>query len=105
MPVHNFQIGTAKVNWPQTSRVVLPGPSVAGSWIRPRNDRGIGIVVVENLPEIRARLGHRSRARLAEPDAVAFAFSFEEHLAIVVSGNEVVAGYDGPAETAIKIQP
>ena len=59
----------------------------------------------QNFTERRSRLGHGSRSRLAQADAVTLTTSFEDdELRAAVSG-EVIAGYRIPTETAIQGQP
>src|ERR1017187_10847817 len=65
-------------------------------------DRCIGIVVTQNLPEIRALFGHGFRTGLAEADAVPLAGPFQEELIAFLLRNEVIALNGSPTETAIR---
>src|ERR1035438_2791076 len=65
-------------------------------------DRCIGIVVTQNLPEIRALFGHGFRTGLAEADAVPLACPCQEDLIAFLLRNEVIALNGSPTETAIE---
>src|SRR6266436_3938829 len=66
-----------------------------------QSKRGVGEIVVENLPEAAALFRHGLCAPLTEADAVSLASTFENHLLALLARGEIVARHSVPAETPV----
>lgn len=61
--------------------------------------------MVQNLPEIRSRLGHGLRSGLAKSDAVPLAGTFQNQVIAICFYDERTAGDRIPAKAPIDVQP
>jgi len=68
------------------------------------SDRGIWIVMAENLPKICSVGGHCFRSGLAQPHAMALSDPFHNDQAIFLLQAEIVTGNCVPAEAACSAQ-